>query len=643
MSARDALLDRLPRWVLVGGKGGVGKTTCAASLASRSGARGTRTLLLSTDPAGALGDVLGAPLGATPRAIREHPGVFAFQLDPAGARDAFLARWRETLVAIIDRGTYLERPDVEGLVDAAFPGIDEAMAMLALASLEGEEWERIVVDTAPTGHTLRLLALPDTFRALVGLLDLMQAKHRFMVSALTHRYRADEADAFLSAMTAQVGALQAVLRDASRAAMVLVARPEEVVVAETERYASELGTLGVHVGALVVNAVPSIPSDGERESMVRLATLGADVPHYAVPRLTSPPHGTAGLAGWGEAMERLAPAAGAKGTERRAGPPPRHHDHSAGVDSSHPSSATQPRSSPEIRPLTIVGGKGGVGKTTVACALALFTAGVRRRVLLVSTDPAPSVADALAQPIGDEETPVEGASGLDARQMDAAAAFARLRDEYRARIDAVFDGILGGGMDATHDRRIIRDLLALAPPGIDEVYALSLLGEAQAEGRYDTIIVDPAPTGHLLRLLEMPALALEWSHRLMRLMLKYKELAGLGDAAQELLAFARRTRLVEAMLREPAEAGALRRSGFLAVALDEPIVRSETVRLVEAVRGQGVDVSGIIWNRETHAPAALPLDAPPPQFLAAPLSPSPRGVPALRAWHAGWTALDAGA
>lgn len=642
MSARDALLDLLPRWLLVGGKGGVGKTTCAASLASRCGARGARTLLLSTDPAGALGDVLGAPLGAEPRAVAAHPGVHAFQLDPAGAREAFLARWRGTLVSIIDRGTYLDRSDVAGLVDAAFPGIDEAMAMLALASLESADWERIVVDTAPTGHTLRLLALPDTFRALVGLLDLMQEKHRFMVAALTHRYRGDEADAFLVEMAAQVGALHAVLRDASRAAMVLVARPEAAVVAETERYLAELASMGMHVGALVVNAVPAEPSGEEREALARLEELARERPYYAVPRLTSPPQGAEGLETWGRALDRVGRESAARARASHAGAPPQKHDGDEAEISSHHSTPHLSYRTPEVRPLMIVGGKGGVGKTTVACALALAVSGARRRVLLVSTDPAPSVADALALPIGDEETPVHGVPGLHARQMNAAAAFDRLRDQYRTRIDSVFDGILGGGMDATHDRRIIRDLLALAPPGIDEVYALSLLGEAQATGLYDTIVVDPAPTGHLLRLLEMPALALEWSHRLMRLMLKYKELAGLGDAAQELLEFARRARLVETMLRARSTDGAPRHAGLLAVTLDEPVVRAETARLVGAVRALGVDVCGIVWNRASQTPAPLPLTDPPPQFLAAPLSPPPRGVAALRAWHAGWIALDAG-
>src|SRR5205823_11408090 len=104
--------------------------------------------------------------------------------------------------------------------------------------------------------------------------------------------------------------------------------------------------------------------------------------------------------------------------------------------------------------------------------------------------------------------------------------------------------------DMTHDRAIARDLLSLAPPGIDEVYALSLISDALFKDRYERVVVDPAPTGHLLRLLEMPQLALAWSHQLLRLMLKYKEVTGLGDAARDLLDFSKNLREVEALLRD---------------------------------------------------------------------------------------------
>ena len=159
--ALDRLLDALPRLVLVVGKGGVGKTTAAAALALRAAARGAHTLLVSTDPAGTLGDALDVSLGAEARPVAGAPRLDAMRTDAATLRADFLSRWRDVIVAIVDRGTYLDREDIDGLVDAAFPGADEIFAVLRLAALaRASPYERVVVDTAPTGHTLRLLALP---------------------------------------------------------------------------------------------------------------------------------------------------------------------------------------------------------------------------------------------------------------------------------------------------------------------------------------------------------------------------------------------------------------------------------------------------------------------------------------------------
>ncbi|MDQ3696558.1 MAG: ArsA family ATPase [Gemmatimonadota bacterium] len=656
MSA-DRLLDTLPPWILVGGKGGVGKTTCAVALAASSAARGERTLLLSTDPAGTLGDALGEPLTDVPRPVSAQPGLFAMQLDAGRARDAFLARWRDVLVTIIDRGTYLDRGEVAGLVDAALPGADETMAFLRLVALEREPgWARVVIDTAPTGHTLRLLELPRTIGAVLALLDAMQEKHRFMVRALTHRYRIDDADRFLTELTRDVSALGETLRDGSRTAMVLVTRPEPVVAAETTRYAETLTREGIRVGALVVNAATpartdSVPVGGD------VGGIAPGVPRYAVPLLPEPPMGLAAMEAWGAAMREFAATVGEPGavaensvpssagaTKGFASTPP------VGGDNSGPSIVPNrtvaardesPLAALVAPALTIVAGKGGVGKTTVACALALAAAGRTPPILLVSTDPAPSVADALAQPVGDEPSEVSGARGLLARQIDATAAFGRFRESYGARVDALFDNLTGGALDAAADRRIMRDLLDLAPPGIDELYALASLGQALAEGEYRGIIVDPAPTGHFLRLLEMPDLALEWSHRILRLMLRYKEAVGLGDAAEDLLAFARRARALGEVLRDPA------RGGVVVVALDEPLVRVETGRLIAAVRSRGVAVVGVLWNRVTDdarlsARWPAPLSASPAvaQFVAAAAVPPPQGVAAIRHWSAAFTPAD---
>jgi arsenite-transporting ATPase len=218
--------------------------------------------------------------------------------------------------------------------------------------------------------------------------------------------------------------------------------------------------------------------------------------------------------------------------------------------------------------------------------------------------------------------------------MDATAAFDELRERYRDRIDQLFDAWVGRGVDVVQDREIMRDLLALAPPGIDELYALSVLGEILEEQRYERIIVDPAPTGHLLRLLEMPTIALDWTHRLMRIILKYREIASLGDAAQELVGFSRRTRALDQLLHDPA------RAAILLVSLNEPVVETESMRLASALRAARIAVVGQLQNRVVasakHNSGAI-LGR---QILAPEVDRSLVGIAAISDWCRRWQERD---
>jgi arsenite-transporting ATPase len=605
---------------------------------------------VSTDPAGGLGPALGTSLAdGEPCAIDGVPSLSALQLDPLAARAAFLGRWRDVLVTIVDRGTYLDVDDIGGLVDAAFPGADEIFGLLVLARLVRRtdenaasfSWRRLVIDTAPTGHTLRLLALPDTFAAMIALLDTMQAKHRFMVNALTHRYRRDAADEFLDEMRRTIGELRSTLGDAARSGAVLVTRPESVVVSETVRYAEALLGLRLSVVAVVVDALPArkaraivpaaiveiAPEDG-LFGLARIdpAPMGVEETALALGKLVALGSVSARANKVGTAAKRM----------RERGQSATHLKSEEG-----PGPGMRRLAEVLLRTLTIVGGKGGVGKTTVSCGLAISAAlenAATGETLLVSTDPAPSLGDALSiqTPRWAQHSPepLRDLPTLHVWQMDATNAFQGLRDRYRDRIDELFDSLTRRSIDIAHDRAILRDLLALAPPGVDELYALASLGEELETARYARIIIDPAPTGHLLRLLEIPALALDWSHRLMRLIMKYKDVVGLDEAAQDLLNFSRRTRAIELLLRDGA------RAGLVLVSLDEPIVIDQTKRLARAVAAIGVSTIGEVRNRVSSGRAQTASDPSRPFFVAPELEPPPIGVAAIRDWCERWREQD---
>jgi arsenite/tail-anchored protein-transporting ATPase len=293
-------------------------------------------------------------------------------------------------------------------------------------------------------------------------------------------------------------------------------------------------------------------------------------------------------------------------------------------------------------------------------ALALAAHDPARRVLLLSTDPAHSVGDVLDMPVGDDERPVPGAQGrLVARELDAERAFAVRRDHYRNAVDELFDALLGGSrFDVAYERAVVRQLIDLAPPGLDELFAVLAVIDALrpstpgGPARHDTVVVDTAPTGHALRLLDMPAAALEWVHALLAILLKYRKVVGLGELAADLLEVARDLRELQMLLHDP------ERAGFVAVTRPTELPRLETERLLERLAALGIHVPALIVNhvlvdprcarcragaaRERTVMATLSRGLPRGcAMIVAPALPAPpRGAEALGRWGPAWTIAD---
>jgi arsenite-transporting ATPase len=243
--------------------------------------------------------------------------------------------------------------------------------------------------------------------------------------------------------------------------------------------------------------------------------------------------------------------------------------------------------------IVIFGGKGGVGKTTAAAAFALALAREdrKRRVLIFSTDPAHSLSDSFAEEIGREKKGVGGNENLDAMEIDPGQWFEDLKQRYRTWTDELFASLTGASrMEIKFDREAMRELVELTPPGIDEIAALGAISDLLDEQRYDSIILDTAPTGHLIRFLELPQVALSWIRTFMKLLLKYQNVVKATQVAEELVALSKSIKGVLALLTDA------ERCEFVGVAIPERMSLEETVDLAQALEKLQVPMEKILIN-----------------------------------------------
>ena len=252
----------MKRYLFFGGKGGVGKTTAASATALfllRKLKPDNSILLFSTDPAHSLSDSLGVKIGNRLVQVAEHKGakLIAYEMDATLALERFRAAHGKVLAEIAERGTLLDEEDINELLNLSLPGLDEVMSLFELSELDREgKYAHIVVDTAPSGHTSRLLRLPEVFARMVNALDRMGEKHRYMVQHFARRrVVADEVDLFLRDLTARIGSVRHMLYDAEQTSFTLVTIPEAMSVRETQRYLELLREQHVPVTDLIVNRV----------------------------------------------------------------------------------------------------------------------------------------------------------------------------------------------------------------------------------------------------------------------------------------------------------------------------------------------------------------------------------------------------
>lgn len=632
----DYLQNSALRLLLFGGKGGVGKTTLAVAAAlSLAQSRPLQTvLLLSTDPAHSLSDSLGMALsdGMTPvpwGGAGAPVNLYARELSAEKLATRFRQENGEIIQTIAERGTYFDHDDIAGFFDLSLPGIDEVMAILEVgALLSGNVCDLLVLDTAPTGHTLRFLDLPAHMRRWIGVMDLMLQKHRYMSATFSgKKYVKDRCDLFLEALGREIAAMGAILRDPRVTRFVPVMNPEMMSFCETETLVAALEKTKIPLREIVVNRVVGEGAccfcRGEKgEQLSVLGRIKARFHAYDLVLVERDSGEVRGLAALSALALRVSDHARVSEAIFRA-----QAERAGGASMGDPAGEGC-GISPPLRPVgealadpaltlsrelkanvesglefIVVGGKGGVGKSTVAASVGLFLAErcPDKKVLIFSTDPAHSLSDAFDMPIGDRVTPVS--ANLAAYEIDAEAVFEKFKAGCREEIQVLFDRFLGNGMDIAFDREVMAELVSMAPPGLDEIMALDAVMDLKAEG-YDVLVVDASPTGHLMRFLEMPALVRQWLKAYFTVLIKYKGSVKLTKTVEKVLALSRNVRRIQEALTNR------EKTSFIGVTLLETMVLSETERLLAYVDQAGIPCGHLVINRvmpETHCPFCAPI------------------------------------
>ena len=458
------MFNNLPKFIFFTGKGGVGKTSLACATAVSLADGGKKVLLVSTDPASNIEQVFETEIGSQIVSIPQVPGIDAIEINPEQAA----AQYRERIVGPM-RGVLPEKAlegieeQLSGACTIEIAAFDEFTALLTDADLI-ERYDHVVFDTAPTGHTIRLLSLPGAWSGFLesGTGDASCLGPLAGLEKQRERYAA---------------AVER-LADVETTRLILVARPHRSALAEATRTSHELSAIGIRNQHLAINGLmPSEVGDdplaaalAERDRAA-LEAIDADV--AALPRETFPlrSENLVGLA----ALRRFAAGAPDQASEVAESACWEHREDLPSLISLV-DEIEQPG-----KGLVMFMGKGGVGKTTMAAAVAIELANRGHEVLLTTTDPAAHLVETLGGEV----------ARLTVGRIDPNEETARYRDQVLAT--------KGKDLDP-HARAMLEE--DLRSPCTEEIAVFQAFSRAIRESTRHFVIMDTAPTGHTLLLLD---------------------------------------------------------------------------------------------------------------------------------------------
>ncbi len=456
-------LTQTPRFLFFTGKGGVGKTSIACATSVQLASEGQRVLLVSTDPASNVGQVFGEQIGNHITAITTVPNLWALEIDPQAAAQAYRDRIAGPVRGVLpDDVVQGIEESLSGACTTEIAAFDEFTTLLTDEALT-QDYDHVVFDTAPTGHTIRLLQLPSAWS---GFLEAGKGDASCLGPL-----------AGLEKQRSQYKAAVEALADPLRTRLVLVARAQRTALQEAARTHEELAAIGLSQQYLVINGI--FPADETENDALAAAIYGREQAALAaIPqalqtlpqdRIALKPFNLVGLDALRHLLVDTNPIQYAKSSE-----PPAQLD-APGL------SGLVDEIAADGHGLIMVMGKGGVGKTTLAAAIAVELADRGLPVHLTTSDPAAHLAETL-----------EGSlPNLVLSRIDPEEATARYRQHVMET--------KGAKLDAQGRTLLEEDLRS---PCTEEIAVFQAFSRAIREGSRKFVVMDTAPTGHTLLLLD---------------------------------------------------------------------------------------------------------------------------------------------
>ncbi len=578
----------MARFTFFVGKGGVGKTTVSSAYALHEAAKrpSRRILLISTDPAHSLGDILQIKLSNVAKRLDVAGTLWLRQLDADKQIDAFLKVERGEVLALLNRGSLFTGDELASLLDTSLPGMAEVAALLAVDELLDSKFDEIVVDTAPMGHAIRLFQMPQHFARFLDVLEAAASRDVVLARHFGGRVQREPAVERWSRMVERVEGVLSV----EWSKLVLVTTPEPFSLNEAARSVASFQDARPRnrFTAVVLNRV--VASEANCLRCQRRWKQGRSArtfirKHFGDAELFSgedpgcPIMGVEALRRFGAHVfdgKRLTNSIRAKPAK-----PGRFK--------------LEPSGWPTLKsPLTLTLGKGGVGKTTISAALAYHH---RNRspsdsVSICSIDPAPSLDDVFAANVGSTLRPVLRDRKLRAAEFDAVAEFEQWAGPLRTHLDEAMRGEQRGvHVDLSLDRRFLRALLDVVPPGVDEIFATFGILDLLHKNKKGRVVIDMAPTAHALEVLRTPDRLLAWARVLLKTLAAHRTLPIARDAGVEIAKLSQQVRGLSSILRDN------KRCQIMTATLAEPLPDYETRRLLEALRELQVPLGAVFVNR----------------------------------------------